>query len=192
MNWIEDYSRSGGWAGQATRTLKKELSSALKNKKDILHGVASEYAAGKSEQAFKKLIAILFKHPQKLSKSTQTFLHALLSQSSIEFAEQNIDNDDVLKRLPIQAVKYAAIGVGLREAKAAGGRKKGKKWQEVVISAWEASDKKQSVPQFATNFFRKNGGKYDEDGNKQGKIPSERTIANYIRAHKKKKKPTAF
>lgn len=81
---------------------------------------------------------------------------------------------------------------GAKKTPSAGGMARSLQYEKIkadVLIAWEArSNKKQSPTAFA-GFYRKNhGAEHDENGNNQkGGLPSERKIADWIRAHEKEK-----
>lgn len=76
------------------------------------------------------------------------------------------------------------------QSKAMAGRNKGKKAREEVLALWDNSDWKdsnKSAASFAAWAYKQMRGEYDVDGNKVGKVPSVRTIANWINQHRPRK-----
>lgn len=75
---------------------------------------------------------------------------------------------------------YADIVSAQRSGKAGGN--KGKKAREVVLELWdnEWSGSKRHAGDFARWALIQLGGDYDKDGNKVGKVPSDRTIRKWI------------
>jgi hypothetical protein len=189
MGIVQQYVKSGGLAGQAHKVLQAELEKAKTDKQHVLRAVAELFKRNKQEEAIILLVKILAQQDadSPLAAPAVIFSKVPLTREMISYTEKNFDYPELLEDIPVKIIQWAGIGIGLHESKAAGGRKKGKKWQEAVIKAWEASDKKETVPSFAIHFFRTNGGQYGDDGDKEGKIPSPRTIEKYVRAHKKKK-----
>lgn len=189
MNVVEQYLKSGGLAGHAHKILQAELEKAKTDKQHVLRPVAELFKRNKPEEAIILLVKILAQQDADslLAAPAVVFSKVPLTREMLSYTEKNFDYPELLEGMPVKIIQWATSDIVLREAKAAGGRKKGKKWQEAVIKAWEASDKKQTVPSFAIHFFRNNGGQHGDDGNKEGKVPSTRTIEKYIRAHKNKK-----
>lgn len=99
----------------------------------------------------------------------------------LKHAEKNFDSKDIFQ-MPIQIIKMAGVGVGIREGKSRAGKAKGKGDEAKVISKWETyTSKEKGAEAFAKWCFNELGGSYDEQGNKKKGVPSVRTIAKIIR-----------
>ncbi len=186
---VAEYIKNGGAAGYARRIFLEEMKKAEADKKHILRPVVSKLKRGKPELAMALLIKIFMKTdlPEPLNIPATFFGKVLASQEMLKYAEKNYNDTSLLAGLPVEIIQWATVGIVTKENKAAAGRKKGKRNKEKVIAAWEASNKKRSIPAFAAYYFKQEGGSYDAEGKKQGAAPSVRTIERYIREHEKKK-----
>ncbi len=183
---VEEYLNRGGFAGYAHSILADEFHKAESDKTHILWPVISLLNRKQPVAAAKLFAEILMSNDLDISlRRTATFVEVTCVADLIIYAEQNFDDSAILDTLPIEIIRWAGIGVGLRESKAAGGRKKGKTAKNNVIQAWESSGKKQTIPAFAGRYFETNGGCYNAEDVSEGKCPTVRTIEKYVREHEK-------
>lgn len=191
MGTIEEYSKRGGIRGIALQTLQDELAKASGDATHPLGNAVTALQNGDQEQAVRLLVAALREADGNSASSLYLpalFFYRLPAISTlIEYATQNFSNDDILGNMPPAIIRWASVGVVLKEIKSRQGGRKGKTWKAKVIDYWEEHGSPKPYKAEAIKFIETNGG-FGSDGNPQGKgVPSQRTIVRWIGEYARRK-----
>lgn len=197
--YFDNYHEHGGIVGHAHRVLFKELTEASSNKKHPLYTTAQAVQKGDNQTATQTLILALQKAYDDDSSPLKIpalifyqipLVKAAHDQTVSDLNSNKLPTDYFITKEANQTILiWASISMGIKGEKSKAGSQKGKANKEQVLTAWgKYNHKERGASAFANWYFKKLGGAYDKNGKKITRhIPSERTIAEWVRQYEKSK-----